>query len=432
MMVAAAVVAVSAMFTVAPAPTVAAEEETTYKTHIYFFWGDGCPHCAKAKPFLEDLAASSDDIELYKFEVYHDTANQDLLQRVSERLGVDSSGIPFTIIGDKPFIGYSGAFAKPMRERVEYCVANGCPETVGEVAGIEGGNTPVLREGRSDPDDDQHQPAPSEPQTEERDQAHASDLEPAHDDDAKIINLPFVGAVNARDFSLPLLAIVIGALDGFNPCAMWVLIFLITVLLGMKDRRRMWLLGGSFIVASAAVYFLFMTAWLNIFSFIRYVAWIKAVIGVGAVAIGVYYLRDYFVNKQGSCKVTGDEQRQKMFARIRRVTHERNFWLALAGIVAVAFAVNLVELVCSAGLPAVFTGVLATSGIPVWQQYAYMLLYILVFMADDLLIFFTAMFTMRVTGLQSKYSRLSHLVGGIIMLILGALLLFAPQLLMFG
>jgi len=121
-----------------------------------------------------------------------------------------------------------------------------------------------------------------------------------------------------------------------------------------------------------------------------------------------------------------------VFQRLRAVAQERNFLVAFLGILALAFLVNLVELICSAGIPVIYTQILTMSGVPTWQYYAYLLLYILVFMADDLLVFFTAMTTLRITGLTTKYSRYSHLLGGFILVIIGALMLLRPEWLMFG
>jgi hypothetical protein len=128
----------------------------------------------------------------------------------------------------------------------------------------------------------------------------------------------------------------------------------------------------------------------------------------------------------------GDEKRQKIFEKIRAVIQKEQFLLALGGIILLAFAVNLVELICSAGLPAIYTQILSLSKLPTWQYYLYLILYILVFMLDDLIIFFTAMITLQAVGIQSKYTRFSHLVGGVLMFIIGILLIFKPEYLMFG
>ena len=208
---------------------------------------------------------------------------------------------------------------------------------------------------------------------------------------------------------------------------MWVLIFLIGLLLGMDNRRRMWTLGTVFIVASGVVYFIFMAAWLNLILFLGFIIWVRVVIGFIALLSGAYNVREYYINKSGACKVTGSERRQKIFAKLKDLTHKKKFWLALGGIILLAFAVNLVELICSAGLPAIYTQVLTLTNLPKWQYYLYLLLYIFIFMLDDLIVFIIAMVTLKVTGISGKYSRYSSLVGGIIMIIVGALLILRPE-----
>jgi hypothetical protein len=106
--------------------------------------------------------------------------------------------------------------------------------------------------------------------------------------------------------------------------------------------------------------------------------------------------------------------------------------LALGGIIVLAFLVNLVELVCSAGLPAIYTQILALNNLANWQYYFYIFLYVFFFMVDDLLIFIVAMVTLKMTGLSTRYARYSHLIGGILMIIIGILLIFKPEWLMFG
>ena len=121
-----------------------------------------------------------------------------------------------------------------------------------------------------------------------------------------------------------------------------------------------------------------------------------------------------------------------MFSRIRKFTSEKSLILALIGVIGLAISVNVVELACSAGLPIVFTEILAINKVSVFMSFIYTLVYILFFMIDDLVIFFIAMFTMKVTGISTKYNKYSHLIGGIIMLIIGILLMVAPGILMFN
>ncbi len=367
---------------------------------LHFFWSYGCPHCAKEKAFLDTLKEKYPKLIVNEYEVSSNPQNLEILQKTGERLQADTSGVPFTVIGEEYLIGYLNdqTTGKEIEEKVKCAIDNGCSDLVSNL-------TPEEK---------------------------ASEVEKVEKETSKILSVPVFGEVDLKSFSLPLLTVVLALLDGFNPCAMWTLLFLISLLLGMQDKRRMWTLGIAFIASSALVYFLFLAAWLNLFLFLGFIIWVRILIGLVALGAGGYYLRDYVVNKQGGCNVMGNENRQKTFARIRNIAQNRSFILAIFGIILLAFAVNLVELICSAGLPAIYTNVLSLSNLASWQYYLYLLLYIFIFMLDDLFIFFTAMITLQVVGIQSKYSRFSHLIGGFLMLVIGFLLLFKPEWLMFG
>lgn len=378
------------------------------ETNIYFFWGEGCPHCEAAKPFLSGLEEKFPEAKIYDYEVWNNSKNRQLLIEVGKKLKTDVSGVPFIVVGDEVFIGFNEALtSKQIESRIEYCVLGSCQDSAAEIVGTSARPQEVL----------------------------SQEVEPTFRKKAVIpekISFPLIGEIDTANLSLPVFTIVLGALDGFNPCAMWTLLFLISLLLGMTDKKRRWILGTAFIVASAFVYFLFMAAWLNLIVFIGFIVWVRILIGLVAIGGGSYNLKEFFTNKSSSCKVTGGAKRSLVFEKLKSITHQRSFLLALGGIILLAFAVNLVELICSAGLPVVFTQVLVLSEIPKWQYYIYMLLYIFVFMFDDLFVFFTAMITLEVTGISTKYSRASHLIGGVLMVIIGLLLIFKPELLMFG
>lgn len=384
--------------------------------NLYLFWGNGCPHCTHAKQVLEPYVEQHDYIGYHKFEVYYNTDNQAKMQAVGEKLAIEASGVPLIVVGDKPYLGFSDSTGIEIKNRLEYCSVNICTDSVAEIVGV----ARPTGEDISPVFDDEKTQSPVT-------SSNQSDVRLTD----RIITLPLLGEINIAHFSLPILTAIIGLLDGFNPCAMWALLFIITLLIGMQDRRKMWLYGTAFIVTSAAVYFVFMAAWLNLFMFIGHVVWIRTLIGLLAIAIGGYYLYDWYQKKTG-CKVTGGEKRQAVFVRLREIVKQRNIWLGLGGVVLLAAAVNIVELACSAGLPVLYTGILSSVGLETWQYYAYMLLYVLFFMLDDLVVFAVAMTTFKVVGIESKYTRATRLVGGVLMCTLGLLLIFAPQVLMFG
>ena len=377
----------------------------TGKINVYFFYGNSCPHCADEKPFLDYLQKTNSNIIVHSYEVWENDQNRQLLADIGKKLNINVSGVPFTVIGEKHFIGWYDAQSTgaAIKEAIECAERDGCRDVAGEVI-ASGGQI------KKDGDCGCEENKSSIPRN---------------------IKVPVIGEIEIKNFSLPLLTVILGVLDGFNPCAMWTLLFLISLLLGMKDRKRMWILGSAFITASASVYFLFMSAWLNLILFLGFVAWIRMMIGLLALAGGGYSLKEFFVNKNAGCKVTGGEKRRKTFDRMKLAVQQNSLWLASGGIIILAFAVNLVELICSAGLPAVYTQVLALNEMAGWHYYLYILLYIFFFMLDDLFIFFIAMITLEMTGITTKYARMSRLVGGLIMLAIGLMLIFKPEWLMF-
>ena len=376
---------------------------------VHFFRGEGCPHCADEEEFFKDLKQNTYlDFEVDNHEIWYNRDNAKMLADAAKEFGWTVQGVPFTVIGEKYVSGFGSAESTgvQIKEMIQECAAGNCEDKLDIFLSA---NT------AGDVSADQQ----------EKETSRNLNLPD------KLV-LPVIGEINPQNFSLLALSAIIGGIDGFNPCAMWVLIFLIGLLLGMENKRRRWALGSTFIVASAAFYFMILAAWLNLMLFIGYIAWVRAGIGVVALLTGAYSVREYFVNKDATCKVTAGEKRRATFEKLKQFVHEKSFWVAMGGIAVLAVAVNMVEFVCSAGLPAIFTQVLALSDLSGWQHYGYLLVYILFFMLDDLIIFSVAMKTLEIKAVSAKYSRYSNLIGGAIMLIVGVLLLLKPEWLMFG
>lgn len=371
--------------------------------NAYFFHGDGCPHCVKELKFLQEMQKEYPNLKIKSFEIYRNKENALLLEEIGNFFHVNIGGVPFLVIGSKYFVGFiDGVTSEEIKDTLKECAKKGCRDIVMRIM--------------------HHFEKQNSKQS----------IDTQKNKQEKIITLPILGKIDTYKISLLTLTVILGLLDGFNPCAMWTLLFLISLLLGMKDRKRMWILGSTFIIASAFVYFLFMSAWLNFFLFLGFIVWVRIVIGSVALLGGGYRLKEFLFNKESSCKVTGYKNREKVIQKLKSAVGEKSFWLALGGIIVLAFMVNLVELICSAGLPAVYTQVLALNALSTWQYYLYMLLYIFFYMLDDLLVFIIAMITLEITGLSTKYLKFSQLFGGVIMLIIGLLLIFKPEWLMFG
>ncbi|MCA1765951.1 MAG: hypothetical protein LC633_06865 [Desulfobulbaceae bacterium] len=244
-----------------------------------------------------------------------------------------------------------------------------------------------------------------------------------------IVEIPLVGEIDARDFSLPVLAVVLGLVDGLNPCAMWVLLYLISLVLSLKDRRKIWLIVGSFVAASGVLYFLFMTAWLNAFLFMGYVRELTLLIGFFALWVGITDIYESIRDRgRPTCQIGDRESKNRTMARIKEVALSPLSVGSFFAIVALAFIVNSIEFLCSAAIPAVFTYILSISPLGPLQYYMYILIYVLFFMLDDLLIFAAAAFAVT-SSMGEKYAKYTKPVSGAIMLAIGVILIFFPDVL---
>ena len=379
---------------------------------VHIFASATCPHCAKAKEFLKELKVENPDLDIYHYDIAY-ANNAKLMTALASELEVNSGAVPFIVIGDDYLVGYSEAYDEQIIALIENSLEENSQDYV----------TNFIKEKEIIPLVDKLE----------------EDLQAKEETDSeqKIVtddnlSLPVFGDVDLKKVSLPVLTFMIALVDGFNPCAMWVLMFLISLLLGMEDKKRMWLLGLTFIAASAFVYFLFMVAWLNLFLFIGFISWVRISIGLVSLIIAYLYLKDFIKNKDGACEVDLGGKKQKIFGKLKLVSQRKNLIFALLGIIALAFAVNLLELVCSAGLPTVYTQLLAMSDLNTLQYYLYLLFYILIFMLDDMVVFAIAMKTLHSVGLNGKYARYSHLIGGLLMILIGLAMIFKPDLIMFG
>ncbi|MFH1461131.1 MAG: hypothetical protein ABIF84_01800, partial [Patescibacteria group bacterium] len=250
----------------------------------------------------------------------------------------------------------------------------------------------------------------------------------------QIISYPFIGQVNLSQLSLPILTIVVAALDGFNPCAMWILLFLLALLINIQSRKKIWLMAGTFILASGIVYYLLLAAWLNLFLAISYVGLTRLIIGSAALFFGLWQIKKFIAFKPGVCQVApdGSKIKTKLKSHTERIVNSPVLIVSILGVIVLALAVNLIEFFCSAGLPAIYTRILSLSQLSFLSYYFYLLLYAIIFMLDDMIVFTIALITLNKIGFTDKYVKWSTLIGGLLILGLGLLLIFKPDLLIFG
>ena len=361
------------------------------KADVNFFFSETCPHCANEKEFLETLKEKYPDIEFKDYSIF-ERENVDSLKEMYKQYNVpvaEQGLVPITFIKDRYFLG----FAQNIAANIE----NYLLEIIEQSFGPES-----LSESRK-------------------------------------ITLPIIGEISFENMSPMVLAIVLGVLDGFNACAMIALGFLLTVLVSTGIRKRVFLIGGTFILVSGIVYFIFISAWLNLFLVLEQIKYITLLVGMVIIIFSVFVLKDYFHNVICRvCEVDPEKEKsifvrfeKKLFEKIQDISQAKtSLPLMLLGVAVVAAGINLVELVCSLGFPLVFTKMLTSFNLSISSYYSYLLIYILFYMIDDLIIFALAIWTLRITQVSKKYLRVIKLVSGIVLLILGLIILFKPELLM--
>lgn len=379
---------------------------------LHLFYGNTCPHCAKEKVWLEDIKKEYPNLRVHLYEVYDNKDNQELVTAVTKKMNISMAGVPLNVIADKVIIGFSGV---EIEEAIKYYSNTSYQDVVASV------KESLAKEKAK---------IATEKETKEKAKEKTKGSSTSSE---KMVNIPFLGRIDIMKYSLPVITILLGLADGFNPCAMWALVFLMGLLIGIGDRRRMWLLGGIFIVVSAVVYFLILSSWLNVFLLIGAFRWMNIGIGLFAVGAGVWSIYQAWKQRnETTCKITASAKRQTAFNKMRQWSESSKLWVAIGGIAILAVVINLVEFFCSVGAPATYTQVLASSGLADWQRYAYILLYTFFFMLDDIIVFAIAMATFKIANISTKYAKISGFIGGVIMFIIGLLLLFRPEWLSFN
>ena len=369
--------------------------------NLYLFYGRECSHCEDLLNYLEPYIKDKDNIKLYKYEVWHDQKNLEKLEEVHKIMTDSNSGVLYLVIGNTGISGFSEKLTPDkITSSIEYYSHVKFVDKVGIYLGVVDENTDSSEDNKKDLDSN--------------------------------MNIPIFGKKDVKKFPILLSAIVIGLVDGLNPCAMWILIFLISMLLGMENKKRKWALGITFLLSSGLVYFLFLISWLNLATLLNDIIYIRTAIATVAMVFGFSSILKFVNQKDDGCEVVDSKNRKRIILSIKKIIKEKSFIIALLGIVALAAAVNVVELLCSLGLPVMFSEILAVNNVNLTSKILYSIIYILFFLLDDIIIFIIAMKTMEIKAISNKYGKYSHLIGGIIMVIISALMIFKPEWLMFN
>ena len=370
---------------------------------LYLFWGKGCPHCEEELQFLRAANIEHPAMVIKEYEVWYNKQNAVLLADMLKAHAMQVSGVPITFIDGKGFAGFTRQSRQAIEAVIRKCSSGRCIDQGGRVAGGETSTT-----------------TPSAPE---------AATVPVQHDQGTSVDIPLIGRLDAQDTSLPIMTIVIAGLDSFNPCAFFVLLTLLGLLVHAQSRNKMILIGCVFVFFSGFIYFLFMAAWLNLFLVMGQVAVITTIAGAISVLIALINIKDYFIFKQGVSLSIPDSAKPGLFARMRRLLKTTSLFSILIGTTVLAIVANSYELLCTAGFPMVFTRILTLHHLPTTTYYLYLVLYNIVYVIPLLLIVLGFAITLGSRKLSKRQGRVLKLVSGTMMLGLGGVLILNPALL---
>lgn len=348
------------------------------QVHLYLFWSKNCPHCLEARPRLLDLAARNAWVRLQDFELSEHRGNVERFVALAKQVGGEARAVPTLIYCGRMEVGLdsSDAGMAKLLGRLQACRA-----------------------------------------------LHGT----AADSGTASLRLPLLGEIDPARLSLPLLTVLIAGMDAFNPCAFFVLLFLLSLLVHQSDRWRMALIGGVFVAFSGLMYFAFMAAWLNLFLVLGSLPWVTGAAGLLALLMGAVNVKDFVRFRQGLSLSISDSGKATIFQRARRLLTAESLPAMLVATVVLAVSANFYELLCTAGFPMVFTRLLTLQDGGAAQHYVYLALYNVIYVLPLLAIVIAFVRTMGARKLSEREGRLLKLLSGLMMLGLGALLLLAPE-----
>jgi thiol-disulfide isomerase/thioredoxin len=344
---------------------------------LILFWGDGCPHCAAEHEWLEEAKEKYPNLVVTEYEVWFDEGNRELLAKTAEEMGFEPSGVPVTIIGGRHWIGFSDS----VRAQLELTIAEAATGAM------------ITEQGQSS---------------------------------SSTVDVPLVGEVAVSSDSLAFSSLVIGFVDGVNPCSLWVISVLLAIVVRTGSRRRVFAIGTTFLLVTAAMYAVYMVGIFSAMSVMGHLGSIQLVVALVAGIFGIVSVKDYFAFKKGVSFTIKDSAKPGIYRRMRAAAGQEHLLPALGATVILAVGVSLLETPCTAGFPVLWSGLLAANGVGTAEAVGLFGLYMLPFLLDELIVFTLAVVTLRAAKMQERHGRLLKLVAGTTMLALAGTVLVSP------
>ena len=409
-----------------PWPWYSVDENKTLHLNLYLFWSRTCPHCQKAMQFIGYMQQRYPWLSVYSYEITTNPANVDLYRRMAASLNRQAGQVPAFFYCRRLDMGYDSYEQNGQRlesymvrcyealKRQQEKKPAGEPNERGLLAPV------GMQNGEAGED-----PPPEGPPKEE--DPFSFPEEPAPNEFT--VHVPLWGDVNAQSLSLPAMTLVIAGCDSINPCAFFVLLLLLSLMIHAQNRMRMLLVGGIFVFFSGFVYFLFMSAWLNLFFIVGQLRWITLAAGIFAIAAALINIKDYFWFKQGVSLSIPESVKPSIYQRMSNVVREKSLIAMIGGTIVLAATTNLYELLCTSGFPMIFTRLLTLQGLSQTSSYLYLVLYNIIYVVPLAFIVLAFTATLGSRKLSEEEGRVLKLLSGVMMLALGLMLVFSPGML---
>lgn len=382
--------------------TALTENSDTGDVVLYFFWGDGCPHCASAEPVLEEWNEEYPTLNIRAYEVWYSEPNQALYAQMAEAFQVpeEGQGVPLFYLNDQYWVGWASSTEEEIESAIQQCIADAsCADAGAGIMPNARTDAPVANPGEA------NQPA-------------------ANSDSIRLLGREF----NLGNQSLLVSTLLIAFVDGFNPCSLWVLSMLLALTLHTGSRKKIIIIGLVFLTVTALVYAMFIAGLFTFLTIVSFTGWIQVIVALVALFFAIVNIKDYFWYKEGISMTISDKDKPGVIQRIRRVMDASDsLWGMIGATIVLAAGVSLVEFSCTAGFPVLWTNLLTSQQAGVGLFIGLLIVYMLIYQLDELAIFLTAVFTLKASRLEEKQGRILKLIGGMLMLTLALVMLIRPS-----
>jgi cytochrome c biogenesis protein CcdA/glutaredoxin len=353
-------------------------------TEIQLYWLSSCPHCHEQLRDVERLQGLYPDLQVLTFQLDRHDENVQRLRAQSEAYKIPFGTVPVSFVGNQAWVGFGPQTKSEIEAKIQQCIRQNldCRVNVGPRS-----NGPRLK-----------------------------------------IDVPLLGEYNLTQHSLIFSTILIGVIDGFNPCSLWVLSLLMTMIVGTNSRKRIFIIGFCFLLTTAIIYGVFMAGIVSVLQYLDHLKGVRIFVAGMALMFALVNIKDYFWYKKGLSFTIPKKFQPAIYRNLRSVAFSNRSTILLIGFtILIAAGIAIIEFPCTAGFPVIWGQLILHNNVEGSHYLSLLVLYIFFYLIDEFVIFGVVVSTLKASQLTEKHGRFLKLISGIIMLFMAIALIFAPQ-----